>query len=250
MKQKDWFLANTCAGGGKWKTLNKIHKAKHGVFANDRTRKPGWKPLLVELSPAGWVLCDTTSVEGKQLRVVEVRECGSFGNLIHQYGFCLVTDAVHPVSTRSLPIICNSLFSFEAVLQYLDLYTIGKKDGRMDIAVQPPTTEGETKYLMKDNPTWEYKGMNAAGYELYEIYGPVAGNKASVNTRVQNYIATNNLKARYEPGTTYSAMAGNLVNGAAAMTVSVTGLVALASFAVNNREVRKIFAEKTRWVIT
>ena len=227
--QRQWWLANTCAGGGKYKTLNKISRP---VFRfRDLTRVPGWKPLLVEYSTEGWILCDRQSVEGRQLRVVELQECLSFRNLMEQYGHCLVTDANTPVSSQPKPIICKKLFSFQAVFAYLDPYSIGKKDGRMDIAVQPPSStapEGTTKYPMRNNPTWQHMGQNQQGYGVYEIFAPVAP-RASLNARILNAVQTQPAGEAFIP--------------------ALIGIVSTPAFQFKNRDVLKIFREQTEWII-
>jgi len=220
---KRWFLNYTVAGdGGSYKTLNKLANAPI-----NSTWRPGKKPLLVTSSADGhWALADKTEITGRKLRVVEKSEVGSFRFLLDQFGHCLVTDASVPICTTRKPIVSNCGSSLCATMVYLDLHSFGNKDGRMEIQVRPPASQGQTKYMMKNPPTWTVQGETDKGYTLYEFF-PSGGMSGSSKRWV------------------ISARTQGLVGGVA----SASAMVGSASFSSRNRDTLKTFQNKTKWII-
>lgn len=104
------------------------------------------------------------------MRVVEREEVRSIANLVRPYGSFLVTSAATPHQSSPKPIACVNE-SPGCVFEYSDQH--GEK-GLSPGNCGRPSSQGQTKYLMKHNSTWDYHGMNENGYALFEIiYSPV-----------------------------------------------------------------------------
>jgi len=181
--EKAWYLQNVEGHGGKYKTLNKFRQTESSHILG-ATRARGKKPVYIKPSEDGatWVLAQQTTVS-KSLRVVEPYECGSIQHLMSVYGYFLVTDRNVVIQTTARPIVSTEA-SLLSVLEYLDLGTPGKKDGRIEIQVQKPR-EGQTKLLIRNSPTLEIKGEENShhGFRVYEIF-PSGGKRMGVASQM------------------------------------------------------------------
>lgn len=116
------------------------------------------------------------------MRVVEREEVRSIAYLVGQDGSLLVSSAATPHQSNPKPIACVNE-SLGCVFEYSNQH--GEK-GLSPGNCGRPSSQGQTKYLMKHNSTWDYHGMNENGYALFEIYSPVS-KRNSFFTQASNF---------------------------------------------------------------
>jgi hypothetical protein len=142
------------AGGSTMLLLSAIVDTRHSTRSGNQ--------MNPKMDPLGWYEPIAASLAGTTLRVVEREEVRSIAYLVGQDGSLLVSSAATPHQSNPKPIACVNE-SLGCVFEYSNQH--GEK-GLSPGNCGRPSSQGQTKYLMKHNSTWDYHGMNENGFEL------------------------------------------------------------------------------------